>query len=207
MDIDNEELISNITTVLKDHIRLERKYHRQESESMSGVEASRIVAATLESIAKNHNIDLAMLREEHRPIVVALNREMASKVYAAEDSGYDRGRIKTETRHYYLSGGSFGLIVREDEAFDRARIFCIIDAVVRLGGKSPGTMDGKKIDAVQTEMQSCQSTGDVTTLLDENRALICEAFGIDDDSFTTCLKDIHPSYEVAGHKPPFLKLV
>lgn len=204
METYSEEVLASITTVMKDYIRLERKYHRQESESIDGVEVGRIVRETLESIAKKYNIDLATLREEHQPIVVALNRELTSKVFAAEDSGYDRGRIQAESKHYSISGRMFGLIVREDEAFDRARIFCIIDAVVRLGGKLPRTMDVNKIDSVQANLQFCESYEEVVTLLDENRILSCEAFGIDDESFTTCLKDIYPQY--VGHKP-LLQLV
>jgi hypothetical protein len=204
MEAYSEELLARISTVLKDYIKLERKYLRQETDNIDGVEVGRIVKETLELIAKKYNIDLATLREEHQPIIVALNREMTCKVFAAEDSGYDRGRIQADTRHYGISGHQFGLITRKDETFDRARIFGIIDGVVRLGGKIPRTIDFKHIRALQAELQFCQNNKEVVTLLDNNRALICEAFGIDDASFTTCLKDIYPEYVV---RKPMLYLI
>jgi hypothetical protein len=204
MDAYSEEVLAGISTVLKDYIKLERKYLRQDGDTIDGVEVGRIVSETLDAIAKKYNIDPATLREEHQPIIVALNRELTCKVFAAEDSGYDRGRIQADTRHYGISGHQFGLITRKDEPFDRARIFSTIDATVRLGGKIPRTIDFKGIRAVQAELQFCQSNEEVVTLLDNNRVLICEAFGIDDASFTTCLKDIYPQY--VGRKP-MLQLV
>lgn len=204
MEAYSDEVLAGITTVLKDYIKLERKYLRQDSDNIDGVEVGRIVSETLDAIAKKYNIDPATLREEHQPIIIALNRELTTKVFAAEDSGYDRGRIQADTRHYSISGKQFGLIAREDDVFDRARIFSIIDGVVRLGGKLPRTIDSKRIGAVQADLQHCQSNEAVVTLLDTHRVLICEAFGIDDASFTTCLKDIHSQY--VGHKP-MLKLV
>jgi hypothetical protein len=45
---------------------------------------------------------------------------------------------------------------------------------------------------------------EVVVLLDDYRVLICEAFGIDDESFTTCLKDIYPQYVA---RKPMLQLV
>jgi hypothetical protein len=204
METYSEEVLASITGVMKDYIRLERKYHRQESKSIDGVEVGRIVRETLETIAKKYNIDLATLREEHQPIIVALNRDLTCKVFAAEDSAYDRGRIQAETKHYSLSGRKFGLIEREEEAFDRARIFCIIDATVRLGGKLPRTNDTNKINAVQANLQFCNSYEEVAVLLDDYRVLICESFGIDDESFTTCLKDIYPQYVA---RKPMLQLV
>jgi hypothetical protein len=204
METHSEEVLASVTGVLKDHLRLWRKYHRQESESIDGVEVGRIVRETLEMIAKKYNIDLVTLREEHQPIMVALNRQLTCKVFAAEDSGYDRGRIQTAQTHYNISNSKFGLIEREDEAFDRIRIFCIIDAVVRLGGKLPRTMDTNKINAVQANLQFCNSYEEVVVLLDDYRVLICESFGIDDESFTTCLKDIYPQYVA---RKPMLQLV
>lgn len=51
---------------------------------MDGVEASRIIEATLKEISKQHGIELTTLSEAHRPILMALREEVAGKLAIAE---------------------------------------------------------------------------------------------------------------------------
>jgi hypothetical protein len=158
---------------------------------MDGVEAGRIVEETLKNISKRHGIDLEVLREEHLPILVALQKEKVAKQKIAENAGREDGRRSAEIRHLLISERRFGRIEQnENEAIDKVGIYCIIDSTIRLGGKSPSTINNKFIDAVQNGLKSCTSTQEVLAILEENRNLICESFGVGEFSFNECLKSI-----------------
>jgi len=117
---------------------------------MDGVEAGRIVEETLKNISMQHGIDLEKLRDAHRPILVALQKEATEKRKLAESTGREDGRRSADLRHLYTSQRAFGRIAQgEDEAIDKAGIYCIIDSTIRLGGKSPSTINNRYIDAVQ----------------------------------------------------------
>jgi hypothetical protein len=158
---------------------------------MDGVEAGRIVEETLINISKQHCIDLEVLREEHRPILVALQKEKVAKQKIAENTGREEGRRSADLRHLYTSQREFGRITQgEDEVIDKVGIYCIIDSTIRLGGKSPSTINNRYIEAVQYRLMSSTSTRDVMAILEENRKLICESFGIGEFEFNDCLESI-----------------
>jgi hypothetical protein len=157
---------------------------------MDGVEASRIVSATLENISTQYGVDLNTLRDAHRPILVALQEETREKIRKAEEDGFERGRMSSELRHLYLSELGFGRISSGTDSMDKVGVQCIIDAAIRLGGKFPGTLSLKRIRTLQAEIQSCTSINDVIALLENSRSLICDAFGVREESFENCLTDI-----------------
>ena len=94
MDMGNNEVLGIIKTKLDQLSRLQQIYHIRLISSMDGVEASRIIEATLAEISKRHHIDLSQLRDEHRLILVALQKEANGKAYAAEERGYNRGKLE-----------------------------------------------------------------------------------------------------------------
>ena len=154
---------------------------------MDGVEASRIIEATLVEISKQHNLDLSKLREEHLPIKVALQNEANGKAYAA----YDRGCMDIEMRHLFISQLGFGRVARGEDVIDKAGIYRIIDSVIRVGTKSPGTLNINKLNLVQSELASCKSIDGVVAILDANRKLICDSFGVDDSNFEQCIEELN----------------
>lgn len=157
---------------------------------MDSVEASRIIEATLKEISKQHGIELTMLREAHRPILVALREEAAGKLAIAEKEGIAIGRRGSDIRHWSISERGFGRITKGEDALDKVAIFSIIDSTVRLGGKSPGTLSYRILDAIQYELGSCTSTLEVIEVLEDSRSQICTAFGIGDEPFDECVANI-----------------
>jgi hypothetical protein len=157
---------------------------------MDGVEASRIISATLEEISKQYGVDINTLREAHRPILDAMQEETREKMRVAEEEGFERGRMSSELRHLYLSELGFGRISSGTDSMDKAGVQCVIDAAIRLGGKFPGTLRLKRIRILQAEIQTCSSINEVIELLENNRSLICDSFGVRGKSFEDCLRDI-----------------
>jgi hypothetical protein len=153
---------------------------------MNAVEASKIVEATLVEISRIHNIDLEQLREEHSPILEALQNAESEKVAGIE------------MRSWFISGLGFGRISKGDDPIDKTKIYNIIDAAIRLGNKSPRTLSIKKIDVVQSELASCKSIDEVVTILETNRRLICDSFGVEDSAFDQCVEELKELEAVAA---------
>jgi hypothetical protein len=166
---------------------------------MDGIEASRIIAETLKNISLQFGIDLEELRESHKPILLALHEEKDDKIKAAEKRGHDSGsasgrksgRRSADLRHWSISRRGFGRIAQgEKEVIDKAGIFHIIDSAIRLGNKTPRAIN-KKVDSVQNELMNCSLTKEVLAILEDNRSLICDSFGIAKNVFDNCLEDIN----------------
>ena len=157
---------------------------------MNGIVTIGVIEDTLDAIAKQYGIDPTSLREAHRPIIAALQDEHTRKLRAAEDEGFERGRMESELRHLYLTELGFGRIGRRADALDKVGVHFIIDSAIRVGGKFPGTLSLKQIRALQTELESCESTCEVVSLLEIHRSLICKSFGVGSAEFDACLADI-----------------
>ena len=206
MEID--DVTSYINKTLKDLSRLNSDIKNIKGSNMDGVEASRIIEATLAEISKRHNIEISQLREEHSPILVALQKEASEKMAAAETKGFERGKIDTEMRHWSISRLGFGRIARGDDTLDKAGVYSIIENTIRVGGKSPGTLSHNKILVVKSELESCTSIYAVVSILENNRNLICKSFGVEDSAFDECIEDIKLlDADWVEPKPPLLKLV
>lgn len=199
---------------------------------MDGVEASRIVEFTLNTISDACQMKRDRLREIHRPILVALQKECAEKVRIAEAKGYergrgeaeglelaaldgvqnvlkelqgeaiekrraaeekalDRGRMASEMRHWKISLLGFGRIAKGDDAVDKAGVHCIIESAIRFGGKLPSVTNQKQIEQVQSELALCASIDEVVDILEANRNLICNSFGVEDSAFDECVDDVN----------------
>ncbi len=198
---------------------------------MDGVEASRIVESTLNQISDLCQMKRDRLREIHRPILVALQKECAEKVRIAEAKGYergrgeaeglelaaldgvqnilkelhgetirkrrtaeekalDRGRMASEMRHWQISLLGFGRIAKGGDVMDKAGVHCIIESAIRFGGKLPSIENQKLIEQVQSELELCASIDEVVEILEANRSLICNSFGVDDSAFDECVADV-----------------
>jgi hypothetical protein len=157
---------------------------------MDGVEASTLIEATLASIAAQYGIDPAALREAHFPILEAMHAESAEKQKLAESKGYERGRIESEMRHWFISTLGFGMLSKGDDAMDKAAVHRIIDTTIRSGSKTPKTMWITQLNAVQDELKFCNSTAEVIALIEANRGLIEKLFGVSEDDFTVCFEDL-----------------
>lgn len=198
---------------------------------MDGVEASRIVELTLNTISDVCQMKRDRLRELHRPILVALQKESAEKIRIAEAKGYERGRAETEglelasldkvenilnelqgeaiakrreaeakaldrgrmaseMRHWKISLLGFGRIAKWSDAMDKAGVHCIIESAIRFGGKLPIVENQKQIELVQSELEICSSIDEVVEILEVNRSLICNSFGVEDSAFDECVADV-----------------
>ncbi len=166
---------------------------------MDGVEASKIIEETLLNMSLQFGVEIEKLREAHRPALVALHEEKDCKIRAAEKRGWNSGsksgiksgKRSADLRHWSISRRGFGRIAQgENEVIDKAGIFHAIDSAIRLGSKTP-RMINRKVDSVQNELMNSSSTKEVLAILEDNRSLICDSFGITENVFDNCLEDIN----------------
>ena len=59
----------------------------------------------------------------------------------------------------------------------------IIEATLKAGEKTPGLFDLPKIMGIKSKLESCSAIDDVVGVLEENRGLLCKAFGLGVDAF------------------------
>ena len=168
---------------------------------MDGVEASRIIRVTLEAISKQHGIEIETLREAHRPILKALYQEAGEKLRTAEVKGYDNGRQHSQITRELIYFLGFGRIGKGEDIMDKFGVYSLIESIILRGGKFPEAVGLKRIQAVQSELESCTSIHNVLTILSAHRELICMSFGISDSDFDECLENIQ-SLESADSKGP-----
>ena len=93
-------------------------------------------------------------------------------------------------KHWGISGLGFGRIARGDDAMDKAGIYCILESTIRLGGKVPGTVNIRKLQAIQADLELSNSVDEIIAILEIHRSLICQSFGIDDLNYDECMGDI-----------------
>jgi hypothetical protein len=131
---------------------------------MDGVEASTIIAATLNQISDVCQIKRERLREMHRPILLALQKENAVKIRKAEAKGYERGK----TIH----------------------IRSIIEAMLKQGSIKPDLIADPQLFDIHSALVSCANIAEIIVTLDEYRSVLKLSYGLSDDVFNDCVKQI-----------------
>jgi hypothetical protein len=66
---------------------------------------------------------------------------------------------------------------------NKDQVRSIIEAILKSGNKTPGIFDVPKFLGIKSKLESCSSIAEVVELLQTNRELVCEAFGLNDVKF------------------------
>jgi hypothetical protein len=131
---------------------------------MDGVESSRVVELTLNTISDLCLMKRDRLREIHRPILVALQKECAEKVLIAEAKGYERSKTIHARR--------------------------IIEAMLKQGSIKPDLIADPQLFDIHSGLVSSASIAAIIAALDEYRSVLKLSYGLSDDVFNDCVKQI-----------------
>ena len=80
---------------------------------------------------------------------------------------------------------------------DETEVRSIIVDTLKSGSKTPGLFDLPKMLGLKSNIESCASIGEVVSILETNRELISNSFGISDVAFNDGVKKLNELNETA----------
>jgi len=73
--------------------------------------------------------------------------------------------------------------IDEGKSMNKDEVRRIIEEILKSGKKTPGLFDMPKIFSLKSKLEACTSISEVIGVLEENRSLIMQAFGLSDYMF------------------------